>query len=209
MFKRFVDNKNIQLLIKKNSSSFFQRSYGLTTLRIIYGVVAIFAMLLLSIQASTGVIHADISKATIDNLAVSLMFIAGILGVLSLFFIYCIYRFKNIIEAVDFQNMLFSSAMRENADYSILLTNANEVVYMDSLAQKLFADRIQNGYHNFSLSELFSSEEDSNKKISVLSAIENNKSCTIDHTVDGKNFAAVLEPLKFAQGFFIIKGSSC
>ncbi|MBQ4875455.1 MAG: hypothetical protein HRK26_05055 [Rickettsiaceae bacterium H1] len=205
MSRRLIDKKNIKSIIK-NTKSFTSRSHGLTIMRIMYGLVGVFALLILSIQATTGVMQADMTKATVDNLAISIIFIAGALALFTVFFMYFIFKLKKIILVSEFQNMLFAGAIRNKSDYCILLTENSEVIYMDEAAQKLFNINRKN-YSNFSLGNLFDGESEVIKE-NFFNAVKCRVNFQLFHNVGGSKFSALLEPLKFAEGFLLLSANS-
>ena len=206
MSRRLIDNKNIRSIIKE-TRSFTSRNHGLTMIRIMYGIMGILALLILSIEAATGVMQADITKATVDNLAISIIFIAGALGLFSVFFMYFIFKLKKIVMVFEFQNMLFAAAMRNESDYCILLTKDGEIIYMDESAQKLFNVVTKEGYQNFSIDNLFDKESKVTKE-NFFNAMRNTISFKLSHKINETCFSVLLEPLKVAEGFLLLRAEA-
>lgn len=205
MSRRLSDNKNIKHIINK-VESFRTRGHGITITRIIYGLLGILALLTLSIQALTGVMQADITKATVDNLAISIMFIAGSLVLLTVFFMGLILKLKRIITITEFQNMVFANAIRNKSDYCIMLTEDNEVIYMDDSAHKLFNADNQPIGKKFSINQLFD-ESNLEFKSGFLSAIKEKTHFKLPHMIQGSKFMALLEPLKSPKGFLLLRAN--
>lgn len=201
MSQRLIDRKNIKTIIKR-TKSFTARTYGLTIMRIMYGLVGVIALLILATQAITGVIQADITKATVNNLAISIMFITGILATLAVFFMCFIFKLRKIVMVSEFQNMLFASAIRNTSDYCIVLTQNNEIIYMDKTAQQLFKSSRREG---FVLDDLFKEENNTEAKQNFFDAVQNQVTFKLSHTINNLQFLALLEPLKFANGFLLLR----
>ncbi len=205
MSRRLIDNKNIKKIIK-STKEFTFRAHGITMLRMAYGLTGILALLILSIQALTGVIQADLTKATIDNLAFAVMFIAAAITALTTLFMLLILKLQKIIKISEFQNMVFSSALRDKCDYCIILTSNKDIIYMDEKAQKLFNANNPTQYKNFSITKII---DDSSTEIqnNFYEAIANQKAFKLSHTVQDNQFIASLEPVDSIKGFLLLRAS--
>ena len=203
MSRRLVDNKNIKKIINR-TKEFTLRAHGITILRIVYGLSGILALLILSMQALTGIIHADINKATLDNLAFSIIFIAGALLLLTGFFMCLIWKLQKIVTVAEFQNMLFSSVIRDKYDYCIVLTEEKEIIYMDKGAQKFFDADTAEKYKNFSLEKILNTD-DQEILTNFLQAIKDKTSFKLSHYTQGHQFSALLEPINLTQGFLLLR----
>ncbi len=202
MSRRLTDNKQITQIISE-VTGFKDRNYGLSIIRLIYGLAATLALILLSIQASIGVMQASIDKYLVDNLAIAIITISGILIALTIFLICFTAKLKKIITISEFQNMLFAGAIRNKCDYCIILTEKCEIIYMDESAQKLFNASSRENYKKFSLDKIFG-DDDKETRNSFFDAIRNKSEFTLLHKIGHFKFLASLNPLKYPKGFMIL-----
>ena len=212
MSRRIISHDNIMRIIRE-AKEFHVRYHGLTTIRLIYGMIAILALIILSVQAAIGVTEISISKTTIDNLAISIIFIGGAVGILSLISMYLIIKMRKIIMITEFQSLLFASALRIETSFCMIVNDKLDVLYIDADGQQLFnRDGSLESYKSLKMDIfLMHANLNENDKQGLLHAIERKESFMVQHDIGCKedklnNVKTYLKPLSRPMGFFLLQG---
>lgn len=199
--RRLVSSQEIYSIMR-NAKDFYKRSHILSPIKIVYWLSIILVGAFFSIQCFSGLISADITKYKLDNLITSTIIINLFFIALVITATYLIYRMQRIVLISEFQNLLFSSAMREKSLFYAIFSQKN-VIYTDENFKKFL--QVQNNIAT--TAELLEKMQiDSEQKEQIASKINNKESFTAECEYKGKRVTLDLAPLARPQGFFSLKG---
>ena len=185
----------------KSARDFHERSYNLNPVKAVYWLSVIFLAALFLIQCFFGVMMSDKAVYKFDNLVFSATVINGLFMLLVISATYLVYRMQKIVLVAEFQSLLFSSAMRGGALFSIVFSK-DHVLYID-----------QNTSDFFNINSVPSSTEElldfidlgTSSRQQMTESITNNKPCKIKYQHSKKNLNLDLLPLDRPKGFFVLR----
>ena len=223
MSRRLVDNRNIADIIR-DSKDFCKRNYTNSAISVTYGVLFILCFFVFGMEALYGISAADMTKATVDNLVISLMVIASSFGILVLAFLYLTFKMQKIINVTEFQNLLFASTFSQGSEFCVIFNREN-ILYVDRKAQDIFYEELPFKYYNdMKMSHILDTigfsdtvkrkfKNAVNKGEKALLSVGRKsatKSKAKKEESRGKAFSSLqitLEPIIRPKGFFVLRGN--
>ncbi|WP_232214990.1 hypothetical protein [Neorickettsia helminthoeca] len=149
---------------------------------------------------TSGILTADLSKYSLDNLAVSMMVMGLIFSLLISAATYLIYRMQRMLVITEFQNLLFASAMRDSTTFYAIISKAS-ILYMDAPC----AERVGKGWRKLNMEEFLTKIGlDRSQCYDCIRSLDQNKSFSVRCIIDEKELLITLAPLERPKGFFSI-----
>lgn len=127
--RRLSSNREIYKIIN-NTRDFYKRSHNLTPIKAMYHLAIALLIALFFTQSLSGVSQASFNHYKLENILTSIRVINFLFIVLVIVTSYLIYKIQRMILVSEFQNLLFSSAMREKSLFCIIFSKSH-VVYAD------------------------------------------------------------------------------
>ncbi len=207
MVKRFIDRTDRDYLIKK-SGDFKMRYYGAFLVWVAYAIIVIIIGALLHVE---NVLYKSAiftpTIPTIDVMMGALLMVMIIL-VFSGYLHIIISRLRQEVNAVEFQNMIFSSAMKANAKFTFIIDEEGTIIYSDGKS----ADMFSLGEEGAKLDDLLEHEGVKKAdKISVKKAFEKGRYEEVPITIkNGKGqknrVTMIIDKIERPKGYFSIRG---
>lgn len=210
--KRFIDRKDKKDFIKL-CEDFHKRKHGAPIMRVVvyFIVIMLFSIWILNNLISSMLFLPPEEPPPTDAIVRVLgiiIFAAFTAGLVAIFIIYKVRQ--NVLET-EFQSLVFSSGMRVNNDFCLIVHKEKAGFYCDYNFTELFSDYGElhhDPFHQLIASEGFRpSDEDL-----MLNAMENVESAQFTFTLKRKNsgtkkMTLTIDPLDRPKGFFIIQGT--
>lgn len=200
--RRIVSHRNIYNIIRK-SSDFYVRSHGFNPFKAIYWLCIITAATFFLLYCTSGMLTADLSKYSLDNLAISMMVIGAIFMLLIVIATYLIYKTQRMLVITEFQNLLFASAMREGTVFYAIISKET-VLYMDAPGM----EKVGKDWRRITVERFFERVGFDNKQSSnCMENLEKNKKFSTTSVGESREVAIVVTPLERPFGFFSVSGT--
>lgn len=206
--RRFIDRDDAKSLIN-STGDFRLRHHRNFVLWISYAFIASVLLILLLLKYVLGTVLelTEAQSTPLAEIILTVLFIFLVMLALELYVYIVVKKLHTIALANEFQNMMFSSAMKVHTLFSLIANKERTVVYSDNRSVDIFtADKIA------TLDELLNQDGlKKDNKETLLKAIENGESTEVPFVYKdskGKNRDAmiVLDPLERPAGYFIIRG---
>lgn len=206
--ERFVERTDYKQIM--SSIGFSARKHTNLQMLLIYLFIAITITLILIILFTTSELmrigYNDIIQA--ENIKIFLIFMKLIVLVFCAFGCYAVYQLRYLIIAAEFQNLLFSSAMKMNAKFAFIVNSNQQIVYRDENYSKIFAGMHQKGLRE--MNAFYAHEGISeNDRERISKSIENGmaEKVPFDVEMDGEPTKLTLDivPLLRPKGYFVIR----
>lgn len=206
--RRFVDRDDTLKLIR-SATDFKSRRHHSFVLWITYAFIASVLCILLLMKYVLGSLleTTDAKAIPFHDIILAVVFIFLVMLALELYVYVVVRRLSTIALANEFQNLMFSSAMKVHTLFSLIANKDHTVVYSDNRSVDIFtADKIA------TLDELFVQEGlKPEAREELMKAITEGHSTEVAFTYKdskGKTRDAiiVLDPLERPLGYFIIRG---
>ncbi|QHD64885.1 hypothetical protein [Neorickettsia findlayensis] len=197
--RRIVSHRNIYNIVK-NCSDFYIRAEGFNPFKTIYWLCIIIIATFFLLYCTSGMLTADPSKYSLDNLAVSMIVIGAIFMFLVATATYLICKTQRMLVITEFQNLLFASAMRKDTIFYAIISK-DSVLYMDAPCM----ERVGKDWRTISIEKFFQRLNlDHEQSSGYVESLSLNKEFSAIFSKEKEAIEITLTPLDRPIGFFAV-----
>lgn len=205
-FERFIDRADKEEILK-SCPDFRIRAHGMPPTRVFYyflavPVATILLLVYMGIKASKNPEPFDFANI-FSNHQVLLAAIGILISIITVFCAFLIKRIRNIIMHTEYQNMIFSSAMRAKSDFCVIMNENRKTLFFDDKFARIFnvtdkdTDKLE-----LILAHGGIKKEDKEK---IKDAVEHAKNVVVPATIEGKEENIEILPLARPLGCTVIR----
>ena len=198
---RIINLKNIMKIIN-STKDFYIRKSNIKSFRCITTLLIMLFFSVITIDLSLNMYSSShLNTLELENILVSTLVIGCISG---LFIVFCSIIVSGMHKKLiinEFQSLLFSSAMRNNSEFFLIIDKNKNLIYIDENGYNIFGVR---DYESI-IDTLFENKND------LEEAIHEHKEYSIYNTMtindnSEEEIKTILTPLARPNGFFMING---
>lgn len=203
---RFADRKDTIKLIKQ-SSDFNKRRYGSILKWTAYFILAIAFAIALNVNRTLYDVYSGVDMVLASDVLLTILFMATIASVVICYLLIAIKRLQYLLNAVEFQSALLSSAARSNTKFLMILSPQGDIVYADRDAMSIFSDSHLHDINDFLESSIVSDADKGTIRNAIATSVAHNFSVIYkDKKNQQSTTMMVIAPLDKPKGYFLIKG---
>lgn len=208
MTRRFVNRQDKDELIR-NSSDFKVRYHGSFILWVTYAFIAsILAIILIVKRALDSTLLAEsYDSIPMTDIVLGFVFLVLVMVFLAGYIYLVVNKIRSFVQAAEFQNLMFSSAMKVHTLFCFIANNDKKIVYADNHCVDIFKEENIDTLDDLLKHEGIS-EEDSHKLLRAISNSESEEVPLVFTDSDGEKRDAMvfLDPIERPTGYFIVRG---
>lgn len=208
MVKRFIDRKDRDKIVGQ-SSEFIARYYGSFVIWGSYAVILIVFAILLHIEQALYKPSLNGDSIPTEDVLYGAMILMMVFLMMAGYLHIMIGRMRKAMNAVEFQNMFFSSAMRMHTKFSFILNKVGTVVYTNTESAQLFG---LNGDEKLNIESILKSNgiKEQDKELinkALEERINEEIAITLTNSAGKKSDAMfIITPMDKPDGYYYIRG---